>query len=64
MALTQKSSLKPTALQAAAREIRLARFLACTVSDEELVRKAVTAYQEAAKTTRRSSGLPRGGGGS
>lgn len=44
--------LKQSAVEVAVREIRLARYLACTVTTEELVRRAVTAYEEAARTPR------------
>jgi len=44
--------LKPDALEKAAREIRLARYLACSVTDEELARKAIVAYDEAVREAR------------
>lgn len=53
--------LKPTAVQTAAREIRQARYLSVTVSDEDLVRKTVSAYLEAARPARRPRPRPRQG---
>jgi hypothetical protein len=44
--------LKQSAVEKAVREIRLARYLSCTVTTEELVRRAVTVYEEAAHTPR------------
>jgi hypothetical protein len=38
--------LKPDAVKTAAAEIRKARYLSCTVTDEELVEKVLLSYRE------------------
>lgn len=45
--------LKVAAVKQAAQQIRAARYLSCSVSDEALVERAVTAYQEAARAPRK-----------
>jgi len=45
--------LNAAAVRSAARDIRMARYLAHSVTDEALVERVVTVYQEAARTPRK-----------
>jgi hypothetical protein len=48
--------LKPDAVKKAAHEIRKARYLSCTVSDDDLAEKVLLSYRE---NTRRPPRRPR-----